>query len=79
MEKTQNDEYVMGLKIFLGYDHIFIVELLGLSGGLATFWKGCYKIDVLQGDSCIIDLKVKMGSMVFLISWGLWGPGICGS
>ncbi|KAG2295020.1 hypothetical protein Bca52824_041689 [Brassica carinata] len=44
----------------LGYDGIYTVEPLGLSGGLAVFWKSSYGVEILSGDKRIIDLKVSV-------------------
>lgn len=52
----------------LGYDGIYTVEPLGLSGGLTVFWKNSYGDEVLSGDKRIIDLKITMRSMSFFLS-----------
>ena len=39
METKQKFEYVSGLQKSLGYDKLFTVEPVGLSGGLAVMWK----------------------------------------
>ena len=48
-----------------------IVEPQGLSGGLADFWKRGYDVSLLHSDSRVIDLKVKLGSMTFFVSWSM--------
>ncbi|KAL1197127.1 hypothetical protein V5N11_002006 [Cardamine amara subsp. amara] len=69
IETKQKLEYVTSLQKSLGYDKIFTVEPLGLSGGLAVFWKQSYNVEVLYADNRIIDVKVMLGSRVFVISF----------
>ena len=52
----------------MGYDKIFTVEPLGLSGGLAVLWKNSYDIEILSGDKRIIDMKLQCRSVVFFLS-----------
>ena len=54
METKQKLEYMVGLQKELGYDKIFIVEPLGLSGGLAVLWKNSYDIEILSGDNRLL-------------------------
>ncbi|KAL1224996.1 hypothetical protein V5N11_002775 [Cardamine amara subsp. amara] len=74
METKQKLEYVTSLQKSLGYDKIFTVEPLGLSGGLAVFWKESYNVEVLYADNRIIDVKVMLGSRVFFISFVYGDP-----
>lgn len=67
-ETKQKNGYMFGLKDTLGYDKVFTVEPLGLSGGWAVFWKGCYKVEVLFSDKRIIDLRIELGSLLFYLS-----------
>ncbi|KAF2548280.1 hypothetical protein F2Q70_00022416 [Brassica cretica] len=60
-ETKQKFDYMLGLKKSLGYDQLFMVESVGLSGGLAMLWKDSYQVDVLSSDIRIIDLKVTCG------------------
>ena len=58
METKQKFEYMLWLQKNLGYDKIYTVEPLGLSGGLAVLWKNSYDVEILSGDKRIIDMKV---------------------
>ena len=68
METKQKFGYISDLQKSLGYDGIYTVEPLGLSGGLAVFWKSSYGVEILSGDKRIIDLKVSVRSMSFFLS-----------
>ena len=68
METKQKDVYVKGLQQSLGYDHLFTVEPVGLSGGLAVMWKDSYSVSVLSSDKRIIDMEVKLGSIKFFLT-----------
>lgn len=59
---------MLGLQKDLGYDKMLTVEPLGLSGGLAVLWKGCFKVDILSSDKRIIDLCVTFGSIKFFLT-----------
>ncbi|KAL0751744.1 hypothetical protein Bca101_033747 [Brassica carinata] len=68
METKQKSAYIIGLKDILGYDKVFTVEPVGLSGRLALFWKTSLDVDILSANKRIIDLKVKIGSLSFYVS-----------
>lgn len=68
METKKKFQYMEWLRNELGYDKIFTVEPLGLSGGLAVLWKNSYDIEILSGDKRIIDLKVHCRSIVFFLT-----------
>ena len=67
-ETKQKDPYMLGLQKTLGYNKMFTVAPIGLSGGLAVFWKDCYKVEILSSDKRIIDLKVEFGSIQFFLT-----------
>lgn len=67
-ETKQKFDYMLGLKKSLGYDQLFMVEPVGLSGGLAMLWKDSYQVDVLSSDIRIIDLKVTCGVSSFFLT-----------
>lgn len=46
-----------------------MVKPIGLSGSLAFFWKNCYKVEVVFADKRIIDLKMKMETMMFFLTY----------
>ncbi|XP_010431321.2 PREDICTED: uncharacterized protein LOC104715626 [Camelina sativa] len=64
----------MGVKEWMGYDQVHIVDPIGLSGGLALFWKDLYRVEILQSDTRVIDTKVSQGSMVFYITFVYGDP-----
>ena len=68
METKQKRKYMVGLQKEFGYDELLTVDPAGRSGGLAVFWKSSYNVEVLKADKRIIDLKVRMGSLVFFLS-----------
>lgn len=68
METKQKFEYVSGLQKSLGYDKLFTVEPVGLSGGLAVMWKDNYNVEILSSDKRIIDMKASYGSLSFFLS-----------
>lgn len=68
METKQKFSYISQLQKSLGYDKVYTVEPLGLSGGLAVFWKNSYDVEILSGDKRIIDMKVRCGPLAFFLS-----------
>ncbi|KAG7583258.1 Reverse transcriptase domain [Arabidopsis suecica] len=68
METKNSNSHVLRVQQWLGYDQSHIVDLIGLSGGLALFWKSSYDVEVVSSDNRIIDVKVKLGSLIFFIS-----------
>ena len=67
METKQKKRYVTGLKNTLGYDNVFNVEPIGLSGGLAFMLKNRLDVVILSYSKRIIDIKVKLGSLNFFV------------
>lgn len=53
----------------LGYKNVFTMEPVGLSGGLALFWKSCYKFNILHSDKNVIDVRVEYGFSEFFVSF----------
>lgn len=68
METKQKFKFMDDLRLELGYDKMVTVEPIGCSGGLALLWKKSYDVEVLSSCSRIIDIRVKLGSLVFYIS-----------
>ena len=58
METLCNREKLDQLKIQLGYIGLFVVEMVGRSGGLALFWKPNYKVQLLKFGKTFIDVSV---------------------
>lgn len=61
--------YLEGFKRSLGFDHLFLVNPVGLSGGLALFWRNSHEVEVISAYDRIIDVKVKQRDLVFFISF----------
>lgn len=58
----------------LGYDHHFLVSPVGLSGGLALFWRDSHTVYVLYSDNRLIDRRVKVGSTTFFMTFVYGDP-----
>ena len=71
LETKNSSDHVLKLRISLGYDHCYLVDPVGLSGGLALFWKEKYDVKVLSASARIIDAEVKLGVQVFYV-FCLW-------
>lgn len=52
------------------------VDPVGLSGGLALFWKTTYDVEILSTSNRIIDTKVKIGSLSFFMTF-VYGDPVC--
>lgn len=60
LSETENKRrYIEGLVEKFGFHDVKTVEPLGKSGGLAVMWKDNCKIEVLQANKRIIDMKVQ--------------------
>lgn len=59
METKNTKDVVVDYQGWLGYNNIFTVEPIGLSGGLALYWKSCYKFEILHVDKNVIDVRVE--------------------
>lgn len=73
--KTKNSSsHVINAQGWMRCDHVHIVDLEGLSGGLALFWKASYIVEVSHSDKRIIDFKVKLESFwrFFFYLFCLW-------
>ena len=55
LETKNSSDHVKKFQSSLGYDHFFLVDPVGLSGGLALFWRSKYEVEVLSASSRIID------------------------
>ncbi|XP_018435286.2 uncharacterized protein LOC108807498 [Raphanus sativus] len=61
-------DILVDLKLWLGYDGVFTVDHVGLSGGLAVFWKSGIKLDFKYADKNLIDMQVQYGEISFFLS-----------
>lgn len=59
METKNQDDFVLSELQSLGFDHHFTVPPIGLSGGLALFWKTDLSLDILEASAHYIDTKIK--------------------
>ena len=63
LETKNSSDHVEAVTRSLGYDHKFLVNPVGLSGGLALFWKQSFQVEVLSSSNRMIDTKVKAGNI----------------
>lgn len=47
---------------------------MGLSGGLAVFWRNSYEVEVMSASNRVIDTKVKQGNSVFYLTFVYGDP-----
>ncbi|WZY87458.1 hypothetical protein YC2023_044193 [Brassica napus] len=69
METKNQDDFVLSELQSLGFDHHFTVPPIGLSGGLALFWKTDLSLDILEASAHYIDTKIKVKSYDFHVTF----------
>nr|VDD37440.1 unnamed protein product [Brassica oleracea] len=74
LETKTSSAHVLKLQSLLGYDHCYLVDPVGLSGGLALFWKNNFEVEVLLATNRIINTKIKFGSRDFIMSFVYGDP-----
>ena len=58
LSETKNRRLLLqNMQTDLGFDHLFTVEPLGLSGGLALFFMDEFQVNVLFSNNCMIDIE----------------------
>jgi hypothetical protein len=48
-----------GIRVKLGYNGMFVVELVGRSGGLALLWRETQELEIQNFTRCHINAIVK--------------------
>ncbi|WZY69216.1 hypothetical protein YC2023_001456 [Brassica napus] len=74
LETKNSSDHVIKLRSSLGFDHCYLVDPVGLSGGLALFWKKKHEVKILSASARIIDTEVKLGAVVFYMSFVYGDP-----
>ena len=74
LETKNSSDHVEGFKRSLGFDHSFLVDPVGLSGGLALFWRNSHEVEILSSSDRIIDARVKQRDLVYFISFVYGDP-----
>lgn len=67
METKSDEDWMTMVRNQCGFKQSFIVPSVGLSGGLALFWKCEIKVDVIKSSLSHIDVVVEGGD-----EFGLW-------
>ena len=52
----------------MGYEHVFTINPVGFSVGLALFFKKNVRVDVLTASKNMIDCSVQLGDISFFLS-----------
>ena len=74
LETKNSSDHVERVTRPLGYDHFFLVNPVGLSGGLALFWKQSHEVEILSSSNRFIDTKVKAGNLVYYMTFVYGDP-----
>ncbi|XP_009103419.1 uncharacterized protein LOC103829502 [Brassica rapa] len=69
---------VVDLQVVLGYDRVYTVEPVGLSGGLALMWSHKVNLCIKYADKNLIDAEVSLGGVNFSMSFVYGEPGYRG-
>ncbi|XP_048605758.1 uncharacterized protein LOC106359240 [Brassica napus] len=69
LSETKNRRrYIEGLVEKFGFSNLKTVEPVGKGGGLAVLWKKSCKVEVLQANRRVIDLKIQWQEKMFFLT-----------
>lgn len=68
-ETKNQDSKVLEVVNWMGYTHHFTVPPVGLSGGLALFWKDAVNLEILESSPNLIDTQIKFKDQLLYISF----------
>lgn len=68
METKNCRNVVVDLQEWLGYDRVYTINPIGLSGGLALLWKKNVILEVKNADKNMIDCLVHFGEFTFFLT-----------
>lgn len=74
LETKNSCSCVLKLQSSLGYDHCHLVDPVGLSGGLALFWKKKYDVKILSASARLIDAEIRCGGVLFYMPFVYGDP-----
>ncbi|KAL0848127.1 hypothetical protein Bca101_021374 [Brassica carinata] len=79
LSETKNKRwYLEDVMMNLGFHDLRTVEPVGKSGGLAVFWKNSCRVEVLQSNRRLMDLKVTWKDKTFFLT-GVYGEPVKGN
>lgn len=76
METMNPQNTLVDMQCWLGYDHVYTVDLGNTWGGLALFWKNSVVVDILHVDKNILDLNIIYEDKQFHVSCVYGNPTI---
>ncbi|CAN1128459.1 hypothetical protein LINPERHAP2_LOCUS4642 [Linum perenne] len=71
METKQSRNYMENIRARMRMTHSFYVDPIGLSGGLAIWWRNDVSVSVLRASKNHIDMKLDIDGGVFIT--GVYG------
>ena len=67
IETKQDNNYVRDVGVYLSFDHMILIPPVGLSGGLALFWKSFLSVSCISNDVRLVDLHVEYQCFQFYL------------